>query len=246
MATGRKPQRSRFFLYLSAAMLLTVIFAFSPTFFLRARFGGADIPPYLVMHALVLTAWFAWLVLQAALIGAGRPGLHRLCGAAGVLLGLAVIPAGLSAALGYLPRMQALYGNGAAALERIPLVVWGNFGMLAAFAVLLGAAVLLRHRSAAHKRLMLIASMSLMGPAFARIGRFPVFDGISEVPFIVAGTACMFGLLGAHDLATGGRRPHPATVAGLAVFAVCLAAGTIAGGSAAGRDWLVAATGTAG
>lgn len=240
MATERTERHGRFFLYTAVGMLLTVLVAFSPTFFLRESFGAPEIPRYLAVHGLVLTAWFAWLVLQAALIGAGRPQLHRLSGGAGVLLGIAVIPAGLAAALGYLPRMRALYGDGATELERIPLVVWGNFGMLAAFGVLLTAAVLLRRRAAAHKRLMLIAAISLMGPAFARIGRFPVFDGVSEVPFIVAGTAILFGLLGRHDLAEL-RRPHPATVAGFALFASCLAAGTAVGSSAAGRDWLAAA-----
>ena len=72
--------------------------------------------------------------------------------------------------------------------------------------------VVLRRRPQAHKRLMLLASISIIGPALARISRLHGFGG-EQGPFI---PVVLWGLvlaLAVHDLMSR-RRLHPSTVLG--------------------------------
>jgi hypothetical protein len=77
--------------------------------------------------------------------------------------------------------------------------------------------VLNRHRPDRHKRLMLLATMSLIGPALARIVTLVVQGtGIPGVPGVV-GAVILVNLFVAalviHDLASRGRL-HPVTLWG--------------------------------
>jgi hypothetical protein len=56
-------------------------------------------------------------------------------------------------------------------------VVWGNLFGIAVFAGMLIAAVLLRRNPQAHKRLMVLGSIAIVGPAIARVSRWPIFGG---------------------------------------------------------------------
>jgi len=56
-------------------------------------------------------------------------------------------------------------------------VVWPNLASVRAFTLLGAAAILLRGRPQAHKRLMLLASIAIIGPAVARVSRWPPFGG---------------------------------------------------------------------
>ena len=224
----------RYFPAVAALLLLTVLVGFAPTWPLRTAFGQPALPWTLHLHAAVLFAWFLLYLGQGLLIATRSCRWHALCGAFGILLGLAVVPAGLLAALGYAPRLQALYGPGHASLDRVPLVAWGNIGMLAAFWLLLGWAIARRRQPDWHMRLMLLASISIVGPALARFGRFPALAGLTELPFLVGGTGLLLGSLALHDRRTRGRL-HPASVNGTLLYAALLVAGLLVGASEAGR-----------
>lgn len=83
-------------------------------------------------------------------------------------------------------------------------------GDMAVFAVLIGAALLLRSHKEAHKRLMLLAYTAILGAA---VGRFPGvlplgplwLFGLTFLPVLVLGVT--------YDLATR-RRVHPAYIWG--------------------------------
>jgi hypothetical protein len=77
-------------------------------------------------------------------------------------------------------------------------------------------AVALRRNAQAHKRLMLLASMSIVAPALARIAQWPVLGPPVNAQFVVlavVGSFLLVGVLLIYDLVTR-RRPHPATFAG--------------------------------
>ena len=88
-------------------------------------------------------------------------------------------------------------------------LVLANIASMCAFAILITSAVLLRGRPEAHKRLMLIASITIIGPALARISRWLPFDG----PFVLAVMVLLLAALVVHDLRTT-KRVHPATLIG--------------------------------
>ena len=109
---------------------------------------------------------------------------------------------------------------------RVVSVVVHDSWVLVAFTVLVAAAVHFRRRSETHKRLLLLASVFLVGPAFA-VGR-PI--GRTLVPFLPDGllpstvfTVLSIGTLMCYDLATK-KRIEPATFWGSAAIATAFAA----------------------
>ena len=157
--------RNRFFLYVSYALLVIVLVGFSPTFYLRAFFDVPSIPLYVYAHGAALTAWYIWLCVQTTAVSTGRIALHRSLGVIGIVFGTLVLLSGTAAALELAPRLLLKYGNIDSDLPRIVGVVWGNIGLLVAFAGFFVAAVLNRRKPEIHKRLMYLASR----PAWPRM-----------------------------------------------------------------------------
>ena len=89
---------------------------------------------------------------------------------------------------------------------------------------------------------MLLAGISLTGPAFARIARFDSLDGVTEAPLIALGTALLVGALLACDVANRGR-PHAASVLGSAVMIGFTGLGAAFGGSETGRGLVLVLAG---
>jgi len=98
-------------------------------------------------------------------------------------------------------------------------VVWGNLSSAVTFAVLAWAGILLRRRAAAHKRLLVIATVSVLGPALARLARLPFFGG-EQGPFTVSVLLALLAAVVIHDVVTM-RKLHPATTAGIS-FAIAV------------------------
>lgn len=88
------------------------------------------------------------------------------------------------------------------------------------FAGLVVAAILLRRNAQAHTRLMLLASIALVGPALARISRWPVFGG-EDGPFVPIVFLGMLAVLIAYDLVAT-RRSHRATLIGCGAIVLAL------------------------
>jgi len=218
--TARAPTkpRGRFYLGSAAVLLLVVLVGFSKTFYLRGAFGAPELKWSVFVHGLILTSWFLMFFLQAALVAGRRTALHRSLGWAGAAVGLAVIVSG-GLATPYRMAELAAQGRLEALMATAPIIVWSNTASIVAFAILLAAAIALRRRPDTHKRLMLLASISIIQPAFARIFRWPVFEapGIEGVMLAVAASFVMVGALILYDLLSR-KTLHPATLAGAAVL----------------------------
>lgn len=243
---SRRKTRSDFFTFMAGAVLLVVIAGFIPTLYLRPLFAVPPIPAYLYLHGIILSTWFVWFFAQALLIRTGHIRRHRQFGAFGAGFGAVVVAGGLMASLGLASRAAssgidfdadaAVLGigvSGVTVTAFLARVVCTNLGSLLSFATLLAAAVIFRHRPQAHKRLMLLASISILGPALARIARLPGFGG-EQGPFT---PTVLWGLvltLAIYDFLTR-RRLHPATGLGM-VFMVLITVGArIAGGTEAAQ-----------
>jgi hypothetical protein len=234
-ATEAAP-RSSFFFWSSAVLLSFLAIGFAPTLYLRAFFDVPPIPGYLYVHGGVLTAWFIWLAVQTTMVRMGRTALHRRFGVIGAIIAAAVIGAGLMATRGFVARLRAhgidwdtdMSAVPALGIEGVPMVqfaagvFWGNVVGIAVFAGLVVAAILLRHKPQAHKRLMLLASIALIGPALARISRWSVFGGEDSffVPIVFLG---LLAVLIAYDVISA-RRLHTATLIGCGGIVLALIA----------------------
>jgi uncharacterized membrane protein len=224
-------QTDRIF-YTSAALAIAVIvFAgFAPTFYMRADSQPA-LSTLLRAHGAVFTSWIVILIVQTSFIAANRRELHKRVGIAAFVVGAAMVVLGVTAAIDALRRGAApLPGVDPRTFLVIPL------GDMLLFASFLGAGFYFRRRAETHKRLMLLATMSLLGAAFGRIVPLTGVDFlIRGGPFSIFGLVLVLvAIAAAYDFATR-RRVHPAYLWGALAIAVSVPLRLAIGGSA---PWL--------
>jgi hypothetical protein len=87
------------------------------------------------------------------------------------------------------------------------------------FALLVGAGLLLRRHPAAHKRLMLLATVALWPPVVSRLPIVP--EGVPSGLFAAIAVGCVVIAWGAYDVAARGR-VHPALAWAGTLFIVSL------------------------
>jgi hypothetical protein len=230
--TARPENRRRYFVAAATALLAIVIAGFSRTFFGRAFFDVPPIPWYLIAHGVVLVTWFVLVLVQTSLVAAHRTDLHRRLGILGGFVAAAVVVVALVAIARY-PASVSTYGSTFDGASLDPLLVrtilWTDLAALATFMIYVAAALYWRRRGDVHKRLMLLASIAILGPA---VGRIAPLLALAGAPQWTRSSASLLLLVGpplslvVYDVVTR-RRPHWATVVGIA-FSWGLTAGAIA------------------
>jgi hypothetical protein len=189
-----------FFGTMSIVILAIVFVGFMRTFYLASYFGRPALSPLRVIHGTAFTSWVVLFAVQTTLIAAGRRDVHRKLGYAGAVLAAIMVPLGLVLAIG-----SARAGHAPPGLPPLGFLIIPVFDMLV-FAPLVAAAVYYRNQAAMHKRLMLIATVSLLGAAMARVTGTPGAGG----PLVFFGVPDLLLLCGAiYDRRTRGS-VHPA------------------------------------
>ena len=194
----------KFYCGIALAMALTVFLGFAPTFFLRAIFhkptptGVTSLPLLMVVHGLLFSSWVALFIVQTTLVAKRNVAAHRKLGIAGGVLAVAMIVAGTALALATARRGAGPPGADPLAFLVVPL------GDMVMFTLFIASALALRRDKETHKRLMILAYISIIGAAVARLpGVLPLgpfwFYGLS---FIFLGAAAIY------DIVTR-RRLHP-------------------------------------
>ena len=220
----------------AAVIAALIIFAgFARTFYLKGMFSTPALTGLLWVHGTVMTLWFALFIVQVRLVAAGRTDLHRRMGVIGGILLLLIPPLGVLAAIaaarrGFTPAPDV----SPLMFMAIPLVD------IVVFAILVALALWNRHRTATHKRLMLLATLSILTPGIARIpisfmqqAGLPIFFGLTILLVII----CV-----AVDTVQN-RRLHPALGWGGALVIVSVPLRLMMAGTAAWTQfasWLVA------
>jgi hypothetical protein len=154
-----------FFSAMIVALWATVLFGFAKTYFM-AGMVRAPLPNALIhIHGAAFTLWMVLLVVQEAFIAGRKIAWHMQLGLVGFGLAVAMVALGLMAAVDQLRRGSAPPGLDPLTFFVIPLSAIGLFAVLVFFAWRA------RRRAAAHKRLILIATIGLMDAA---VGRWPV------------------------------------------------------------------------
>jgi hypothetical protein len=187
---------------MAAALALTVFIGFAPTYYLNIAgdaslqtITGAPVTTVVHVHAVLFTAWVLLFIVQTALVSTRRVAVHRRLGVAGVALAAAMIVVGTTAAIAMARRGGAPPGVPPLTFLAIPL------GDMVMFAGLITAAVVLRRKKEAHKRLMLLAYASLMAAPAARL---PGMLALGPLAFY--GIALLFPVAGAiYDFASRGH-----------------------------------------
>lgn len=207
----------KFYVGMALAMIFVVLIGFAPSFYLRGLVfyprPNPSLPPLVMLHGALFTAWMLVFFAQTALVAANRRDLHRAFGIAGFCLAVLLVPLMYVTAVGQVARANQPPMIDPLNWTAVPLFP------IPAFAIALWQGWKRREQAAAHKRLMLGAALMMMDPA---IGRLPI------VPPSLAGFALLnfLALLTYLPLALRDRRTigrvHWATKLTAGMFAASL------------------------
>lgn len=210
-----------------AAFLIALVFSgFSRTFYLNSHFAHRQLSTLLMVHGTVFSCWILLLLTQTLLVASGRVDIHRKLGYAGGFLAVTMLVLGLMAGVDAGRRGSAPPGIPPLAFMTVPIFD------IVVFSTLVGAGFLWRKRPETHKRLMLTATIGIMGAAVARLP----FDFIMKTgPLAFFGIADLILIVCViYDTATR-RRVHPAYIWGGLLVIVSQPLRLMVGGTAA---WL--------
>ena len=200
-----------FFSMMSALILVSVFIGFAPTYFLAGVFRAPLPSPIIHFHGAAFSCWVLLLVVQTSLVSAHRVDIHRRLGL--VAFGLAALMPilGVLAATNMLGRNTAPPGLDPKTFYIVPMSDMLNFAVLIFFAYRA------RSNSPEHKRLILIATVSLLTAAYVRFHVGFLHGKIFPAMLVSYGFLLLLAL---YDLWST-RKLHRATLLGsLLVIAV--------------------------
>lgn len=214
MNSPASARRGEPFFFVMALVLLTIVVGgFLPLAVMRLK-AGESLPVLLHLHGAVFLGWYLLFAVQSRLAGLGRIGTHRKLGAASLVLAAAMLVLGVLVIRGAVARPDfSIAGLSPTASAMFPVTDIVNF--LIAYSL----AIVFRRSAAAHKRLMLVAGVLMIDPAAARLVLSLGFPG----PVIMLLELALFAALFAYDIRSR-RRPHWASVLGLGLYVLAMAA----------------------
>jgi hypothetical protein len=147
-----------------------------------------------------MSAWCLLFGAQSYLVATHRVHLHRRLGIIGAVLAILVVVVGAHATVAAAAREVRDH-----VVHRFHFLFGLNLVNLLVFAVLVGTALALRGRSDFHKRLMLLATITMLAPAIARIVLLVTHSPMTQI------LTFDFCILTCVAVDTGlNRRLHPA------------------------------------
>jgi hypothetical protein len=154
----------RFYLFIAVLTAAIVFAGFARTFFLNGLFAKLHLPSLFILHGIVFSSWLVILVTQSALVSARQIRIHQKLGYASIAVVVAMFT------LGWIMSVQAAQRGftppgGPPPLSFLAFQIFG----LVLFTGMVGAGYLLRNRPETHKRLMIVATVTILTPALARI-----------------------------------------------------------------------------
>src|SRR5437588_10109359 len=156
-------QTGYFYFYMALACAAVAFLGFAPTYWLPMASRSFSASPVVHFHGMLFFAWTLYFAFQTWLAASGRIARHRTMGMIGVSLATAMTIFGFLVAVNVMKRSAALgLIDAGIAFAIVPLS-----GILF-FAVAFTLAIANVRQSETHKRLMLLAGISILDAAVAR------------------------------------------------------------------------------
>ena len=207
---------------LAFSMCVTAFWGFAYTYFMP-MFAGAypDVSPTLHIHGWSFFLWYLFVPIQAMLIATGRVRLHMALGSASLVLAAVMVFTGLLVA-----SVRIEHGLTATEVNEF-VTFWAYFGQLIMYNLLLfvlfyGAAIAKRKQPDIHKRMIVLATASVLPAAIFRIlvglGDFywlATPGWVMPAAFFLPAVFILFGM--AHDRVVKGS-VHRAYIMGLLIL----------------------------
>ena len=210
-----------FYFYMALSCAAVAFLGFAPTYWLPMASGTFKANPVVHIHGLIFFAWTLYFVFQTWLAASGRIARHRAVGMIGISFATAMTIFGTMVAINIMKNAAALgLEDEGISFAIVPLSGIGFF------AIVFILAVTEIRRPEFHKRLMLLAGISLLDAAVARWfltflappgppGPPPVF--VTIPPALVAYLLLVVAMV--FDWRTRGR-PHVVYVVGGIVLVI--------------------------
>ena len=152
------------YVWLAGVSVLIAFGLFAPTYWLQIPTGSFTGSPLLHLHGLLFSAWPLFFLSQALLAATGRIANHRALGLLGISLATAMLFSGFATAIHAMADgIAAGHGASARAFAIVPI------SAVVLFAGLVAAAIISVGRPETHKRLMLLATISILQAPLDRI-----------------------------------------------------------------------------
>jgi hypothetical protein len=152
--------------YLGAALtcVLIAVVGFGRSYYLKSLFGTPPLSASIHMHGLIMSSWCLLFGAQTYLVATHRVRLHKRLGILGAVLAILVVVVGAYATIEATAREVREH-----VVHQFHFLFGINLVNLLVFAILVATALALRRRTDFHKRLMLLATITMLAPAIARI-----------------------------------------------------------------------------
>jgi hypothetical protein len=205
-------------LFPSALAIAAIMFVgFARNYYLRHWLGTRVLSWPAQAHGLVMTSWVLLFLFQALLVSKHRIDLHRKLGMIGAALSAIVVAFGSYTIVADIARQ---FPGAELGLRLEAFVAFDGISLLV-FACLIAAALAWRRRPEIHRRLMLIAMISLPPPA---LGRLVAYLTHQHIEAIVLGLMTALALAPSLVDARRSGRLHIALVSGGATVVAANAA----------------------
>ena len=204
-----------FYFYMALSCAAVAFLGFAPSYFAPMASGLFKANPVVHIHGIVFFGWSLFFVFQTWLAASGRICRHRSMGMIGVAFATAMTIFGIQTGINAM-KSAAEIGK---TQEGLAFTIV-PFGGIVFFAIVFAFGVAMARRPEVHKRLMLLAAISILDAAIARwflvflappgaIGPPPVEVAIP--PAMIAALLVIAAMV--FDWRTRGR-PHPVYVIG--------------------------------
>lgn len=167
-----RAQRSRLFVWMGVGGVLVALLGFTKTFFIPLFSGAFSAPLLIYVHGAFLFSWVIFFATQSIWVHRKDIRVHKTLGwvGAGLVVGVVVSTLGV----GTLASQRTAATGDIDLASRELLVIFLEMTM---FSALIVSAFFLRRRADVHRRLMLLAFIASLGPAWFRFRHyFPPID----------------------------------------------------------------------
>jgi hypothetical protein len=163
----------------------------------------APLPNMLLhVHGAVFSLWVLLLITQTSLVAAKRVDVHRRLGLLGFGLACVMVVLGVMVASDQIARHAAQPAGPHAGIVEARAFYAIPLGEILMFGTLFYFGFRNRSRPAAHKRLMVIATLAILEAAFVR---WPIFDSFAEPAMDALCVGTILLLMMAYDWWSTGR-----------------------------------------
>ena len=201
---------SRFALLL---LLITVI-SLVPQYLATLLSAPSEMSVELAVHGAAFLAWYILFTLQCGLVSVGQVSTHRKLGYLSIPFAAFLIVSGAAMLIGTMKSFQPDWTD-QHLLSRTSFV-WAIFHTLLSFGTFYILAIVLRQRSSLHKRLMILASLSMMAASITRFAYLPIIP-IDGTAFSLLSTYLLLAIPLVIDRRERGRI-HPVLIYGTGIY----------------------------